>query len=126
MAPANVEEVQAVVRAANARGIPIYPISTGRNLGYGGAAPVYSGSVVLDLKRMNRVIEVNEGAASCLVEPGVSYFDMYRHLQETGSKLWLDVPDHAAVDLAVRIALADDKAKHFTGLINAVLRRMAK
>ena len=93
VAPANVEEVQAVVRAANARGIPIYPISTGRNLGYGGAAPVYSGSVVLDLKRMNRVIVVNEGAASCLVEPGVSYFDMYRHLQETGSKLWLDVPD---------------------------------
>lgn len=93
VAPANVEEVQAVVRAANARGIPLYPISTGRNLGYGGAAPVYSGSVVLDLKRMDKVIEVNEGNASCLVEPGVSYFDMYRHLQETGSKLWLDVPD---------------------------------
>src|SRR5688572_8351204 len=93
VAPANVEEVQAVVRAANARGIPLYPISTGRNLGYGGAAPVYSGSVVLDLKRMNKVIEVNEGNCSCLVEPGVSYFDMYRHLHETGSKLWLDVPD---------------------------------
>lgn len=93
VAPKTVEEVQAVVRAANARGIPLYPISTGRNLGYGGAAPVYSGSVVLDLKRMDRVIEVNEGNASCLVEPGVSYFDMYRHLQETGSKLWIDVPD---------------------------------
>lgn len=93
VAPANVEEVQAVVRAANARGIPIYPISTGRNLGYGGAAPVYSGSVVLDLKRMDKIIDVDEGAASCLVEPGVSYFDMYRHLQETGSKLWIDVPD---------------------------------
>lgn len=93
VAPANVEEVQAVVRAANARGIPLYPISTGRNLGYGGAAPVYSGSVVLDLKRMNRILDVDEGNASCLVEPGVPYFDMYRHLQETGSKLWLDVPD---------------------------------
>ncbi len=93
IAPANVEEVQAVVRAANARRIPLYPISTGRNLGYGGAAPVLSGSVVLDLKRMNRILEVSESNASCLVEPGVSYFDMYRHLQETGSKLWLDVPD---------------------------------
>jgi 4-cresol dehydrogenase (hydroxylating) len=93
VAPKSVEEVQAVVRICNARGIPLYPISTGRNLGYGGAAPVYSGSVVLDLKRMNRVIEVNEGNASCLVEPGVSYFDMYKHLQATGSKLWLDVPD---------------------------------
>src|SRR5690606_22493620 len=93
VAPSTVEEVQAVVRAANARGIPLYPISTGRNLGYGGAAPVYSGSVVLDLKRMNRILEVSEGNASCLVEPGVSYFDMYRHLQEAGSKLWLAVPD---------------------------------
>src|SRR5690606_27531144 len=63
VAPATVEEVQAVVRAANERRIPLYPISTGRNLGYGGAAPVYSGSVVLDLKRMNRILEVNEGNA---------------------------------------------------------------
>ncbi len=93
VAPKTVEEVQAVVRTANQRGIPLYPISTGRNLGYGGSAPVYSGSVVLDLKRMDRIIEVDEGDCSCLVEPGVSYFDMYRHLQETGSKLWIDVPD---------------------------------
>lgn len=93
IAPASVEEVQAIVRAAGERNMPLYPISTGRNLGYGGSAPVLSGSVVLDLKRMNRVLEVNEANCSCLVEPGVSYFDMYRHLQESGSKLWLDVPD---------------------------------
>ena len=93
VAPKSVEEVQAVVRICNARGIPLYPISTGRNLGYGGAAPVYSGSVVLDLKRMNRILDVNEGDCSCLVEPGVSYFDMYKHLRAKGSKLWLDVPD---------------------------------
>lgn len=93
VAPATTEEVQAVVRIANERGIPLYPISTGRNLGYGGSAPVYSGSVVLDLKRMNRVINVDERNASALVEPGVSYFDMYRHLRERGSKLWIDVPD---------------------------------
>lgn len=93
IAPSSVDEVQAVVRAANERHIPLYPISTGRNLGYGGSAPVMSGSVVLDLKRMNRVLEVSESNCSCLVEPGVSYFDMYRHLRESGSKLWIDVPD---------------------------------
>jgi 16S rRNA (cytosine967-C5)-methyltransferase len=40
--------------------------------------------------------------------------------------LWLDVPDHAAVDLAVRLARADRQAMHFAGLVNAVLRRVAR
>ena len=93
VAPYTVEEVQAVVRIANRFKVPLYPISTGKNLGYGGSAPVYSGSVVLDLKRMNRVLEVNEKQAYCLVEPGVSYFDLYRYLQEHKIKLWPDVPD---------------------------------
>jgi len=93
VAPDSVEQVQTVVRIANKYKIPIYPVSTGKNLGYGGAAPVYSGSVVLDLKRMNRVIEIDEKNAYALVEPGVSYFDLYRYIQEKGLKLWVDVPD---------------------------------
>jgi (+)-pinoresinol hydroxylase len=93
VAPESVEQVQKVVRVANQYRIPMYPVSTGKNLGYGGAAPVLSGSVVLDLKRMNRIIEVNERNAYVLVEPGVSYFDLYRYIQEKGLKLWVDVPD---------------------------------
>ena len=93
VAPHSVEEVQAVMRAANRHRIPIYPISTGKNLGYGGSAPAYSGSVVLDLKRMNRVLEVNEKNAYAVVEPGVSYFDLYRHISERGLKVWIDCPD---------------------------------
>ena len=93
VAPDGVEQVQAVVKIANSYKIPIYPVSTGKNLGYGGSAPAYSGSVVLDLKRMNRILEVNEKNAYALVEPGVSYFDLYRYIQEKGLKLWLDVPD---------------------------------
>lgn len=92
MAPDSVEQVQAIMRVANQFRIPIYPVSTGRNLGYGGSAPVLSGSVVLDLKRMNRILEVNERNACALVEPGVSYFDLYRYIQEHGYKLWIDVP----------------------------------
>jgi (+)-pinoresinol hydroxylase len=93
VAPDTVEQVQEIVRIANRYKVPLYPISTGRNLGYGGSAPAYSGSVVLDLKRMNRILDVNEANASVLVEPGVSYFELYRHLQERKSKLWIDVPD---------------------------------
>ena len=92
VAPENVDQVQAVVRAANEFRIPLYPISTGRNLGYGGAAPGYSGSVVLDLKRMNRILEINEKLAYVLVEPGVSFFDLYREIQKRGVKLWPSVP----------------------------------
>ena len=93
VAPDSTEQVQAIVRVANQYRIPIYPISTGKNLGYGGSAPALSGSVVVDLKRMNRILEVDEANASVLVEPGVSYFDLYNHLRERGSKLWVDCPD---------------------------------
>ena len=93
VAPVSLEEVQAVVRVANQYRIPLYAISTGRNLAYGGSAPVHSGSVVLDLKRMNRVIEVSERNAYALVEPGVSYFDLYEHITKAGLDVWIDPPD---------------------------------
>jgi (+)-pinoresinol hydroxylase len=92
VAPASVEEVQAIVRCANKYKIPLYAISTGRNLGYGGSAPNYSRSVVVDLKRMNRVIEVNEKLHYCIVEPGVSFFDLYRELRGRGSRLQVSQP----------------------------------
>jgi 16S rRNA (cytosine967-C5)-methyltransferase len=40
--------------------------------------------------------------------------------------LFLDVPDHAAVDLAVRLVQADRHAARFSGLVNAVLRRVTR
>src|SRR3954464_11110547 len=40
--------------------------------------------------------------------------------------LFLDVPDHAAVDLSVRLVQADRPAAKYPGLINAVLRRVAR
>src|SRR5258708_28720211 len=92
VAPDSVEQVQKVLKVANQYKIPLWTISTGRNLGYGGSAPNISGTVMLDLKRMNRILEVNEGNASCLVEPGVNYFDLYRHIQDRKLKVWPDPP----------------------------------
>jgi 16S rRNA (cytosine967-C5)-methyltransferase len=40
--------------------------------------------------------------------------------------LWLEVPDHAAVDLSVRLAQADRRAARYAGLVNAVLRRVTQ
>jgi 4-cresol dehydrogenase (hydroxylating) len=92
VAPAGVEQVQAVVKIANRYKIPLYPISTGRNLGYGGSAPNYSGSVVLDLKRMNKVIEVDEQQHYCIVEPGVSFYDLWNELRRRNLRLQFSQP----------------------------------
>jgi 16S rRNA (cytosine967-C5)-methyltransferase len=40
--------------------------------------------------------------------------------------LWMEVPDHAAVDLSVRLVQSDRRAAKYAGLINAVLRRCAR
>jgi (+)-pinoresinol hydroxylase len=93
VAPESVEEIQAIVKIANEHKLPLYPISTGKNLTYGGSAPVYSGSVVLDLKRMNRILDVSARDKTCLVEPGVSYYDLYRYMRTNKLPLWIDTAD---------------------------------
>lgn len=90
VAPANVEEVQRVLEVARRYGAPLWTTSTGKNFGYGGPAPRKAGFLVLDLGRMNRILEVNEKHGYAVVEPGVSYLDLYRHLKEKGIKLWVD------------------------------------
>jgi len=88
--PSTTSEVQIVVKWANEFKIPIYPISMGRNIGYGGAAPRVPGSVVVDLGRnMNKVLKIDGKNASCMVEPGVSYFKLYEEIQKTGTKDFL-------------------------------------
>jgi len=88
--PRNVEEIQKVLVVARKYRIPLWTISTGRNLAYGGASPRKPGYIVLDLNRMNRVLEVNEKYGYAVVEPGVTYFDMYNYLQRNNIKLWID------------------------------------
>jgi 4-cresol dehydrogenase (hydroxylating) len=92
VAPASVEEIQAVVRLANEHKTPLWPVSRGKNLGYGANAPRMPGSVVLDLGRMNKVLELDTDLAYCVVEPGVSFFDLYDHIQREKAPLWMSVP----------------------------------
>jgi hypothetical protein len=93
VAPESVEQVQQIVRIANKYKLPLYPISTGRNLGYGGSSPTYSGSVIVDLKRMNRVLEVNERESYMIVEPGVSFLTLQRYFDEHDLPFLVATPD---------------------------------
>ncbi|KAF2643891.1 glycolate oxidase [Massarina eburnea CBS 473.64] len=92
--PSSTADVQAIVRWANKHAIPVYPISMGRNMGYGGSAPRVPGSVVIDLgMRMNNILNIDAENASCMVEPGVSYFALYEEIQKRKLPLWIDCPD---------------------------------
>ncbi len=51
------------------------------------------GSVIVSLRNMNRVLEINEESAYAVVEPGVRWFDLYDAIQAGGHKLMLSVPD---------------------------------
>jgi 4-cresol dehydrogenase (hydroxylating) len=94
ISPADTEQVQAIVRVANTYGVPLMPISTGKNNGYGGASPRLAGSVVVNTgARMNKIIEVNEKYGYALLEPGVSYFDLADYLAENAPTLMIDCPD---------------------------------
>jgi len=94
VAPSSVEEVQAIVRIAAENRVPIWPISRGKNLGYGYAAPELSGSIVLDMSRMKKIeVDVENGTA--LLEPGVGFYDLYDYLQAHNIPLWLSVPGNS-------------------------------
>ena len=92
VAPASVEEVQAILKVANRHGLPLWPVSTGKNMGYGMATPATTGQMILDLKRMNRIIEIDAELGTALVEPGVTYQDLQDYLTEHNLPFWLDVP----------------------------------
>ncbi len=92
VAPKTVEEVQEIVRIANKFKQPIWPVSTGKNMGYGMATPATPGQIVLDLKRMNRILEVDPQLGTCLIEPGVTYQQLKDYLDENNIPLWIDVP----------------------------------
>ncbi|MFP5435382.1 MAG: FAD-binding oxidoreductase [Alphaproteobacteria bacterium] len=94
VAPATVEEIQAILKVARERKLPLWPISRGKNLGYGGSAPLLAGSVILDLSRM-RKIDYDEANGTVLLEPGVSFYDLYDFLKSKGMKHWLSVPGNS-------------------------------
>lgn len=122
VAPESVEEVQAVMRLASEHGLPVFPIARGKNLGYGGSAPVLEGSVVLDMSRMKR-IEFDERLGTVLLEPGVGFYDLYDYIQQRGLPYWLSTPGNSwgsvmgnALDRGVGYTPYGEHTKNICGL----------
>ncbi len=91
--PSSTEEVQACLALANRLELFLWTSSMGRNFGYGGSAPVMDASIVLNLRRMNRILEIDAQQGFALVEPGVTFFQLYEALREQNAPLMMSVPD---------------------------------
>lgn len=73
--PDNTGEVQSIILAARRSRRPLYPLSTGLNWGYGSRSPVTSGNILVDLTRMNRILNADKISPNnpvALIEPGVT------------------------------------------------------
>ncbi|MHA1301070.1 MAG: FAD-binding oxidoreductase [Candidatus Helarchaeota archaeon] len=78
--PKNTQEVQKIVILANEKKIPVTPYVAGANVG-GIAIPV-KGGIVIDLKRMDGVIQVDETNMYAILEPGVTFGHLKKLLDE--------------------------------------------
>lgn len=84
--------VEACLEIARHHHIAVYPISKGRNWGYGGALPYRSDCVVFSLERLDAIRDFDEHLGSVTVEPGASFGDLARLLRNECSCWTLNCP----------------------------------
>ncbi len=65
-------DLQAIMRIVHHHKVPVYPISTGHNWGYGSALPVQNDCVILDLSALNRITHFDATLGVVTVQPGVT------------------------------------------------------
>ena len=89
--PETVEEIQQIIRFVNEKKIPIIPMGGGMTLS-GLVIPI-KGGIVLDMKRMDKIIEINETSRYALIEAGVTSGQLISYLREKHPILQAPFPD---------------------------------
>jgi len=79
VSPRTPEEIQKIIFLANVNKIPVIPLGGGLSLA--GLAVPFRGGILLDLKRMDTIIEVNDRARYALLECGVSQGQLTSYLE---------------------------------------------
>ena len=102
--PATTEEVRQIVLLAGRHGTPVVPMGGGLVLS--GLSVPRRGGIVLDMKRMNRILEVNEFSHYCVVEAGTSQGVLQAYLARRHPSLKHSIPDAPpAATIAGNIAI---------------------
>jgi len=93
VSPATTGEVAKILRIADRAGTPVWTFSGGWNWGYGAAMGLRDGALILLLRRMNRIVEVDEELGFAVIEPGVTQAQLQEYLAEHHPGLWPDCTD---------------------------------
>ncbi len=103
--PSDKGQVQACLRIATQNSIAVYPTSRGRNWGLGAKVPIESGAVLLDLSRMDQIVDYDDAMGTITVQPGVTFQQVASFLGERGSQRYLAMiggpPDASLIGNAV-------------------------
>ena len=91
VAPRTTEEVQKIVQLAGRENIPVVPMGNGMSLA--GLVIPLRGGIVLDMKRMNKILEVNAMGRYAVLEGGTSQGVLKAYLQKNHPTLRHSLPD---------------------------------
>ncbi len=76
------QEVSSILKYANQEGIPVTPRGAGTNL-VGSTVPLYGG-IIIDLSKMDRVLELDKETFTVTVEPGILLKDLQSYVESQG------------------------------------------
>jgi glycolate oxidase subunit GlcD len=96
------EEVAQVVQVCNRHGLPFVPRGGGTNLS-GGTIP-FSGGVVIEMIRMNRVLDLDTGNLRARVQPGLFNLELGQALAPLGYQFLPDPASQKAATLGGNVA----------------------
>ena len=83
--PSSTEEVQGIMRICNRYEVPVVTINTGSNM-CGVCVPNWADSLVLDLKRLNRILDIDEKNMTAVIQPHVTIARLQSETMKMG--LW--------------------------------------
>ncbi len=89
--PKTTEEVQKIIQLANKEGVPVTPLGGGFTLS--ALVVPQKGGIVMDMKRMDRIVEVNEINRYAVVEAGVSQAALRAYLKAHHPRLQHSTPE---------------------------------
>ena len=80
----NADQVEALVKLANEKEIPLVPVSSGAPHYKGDTVPSVPGAVIVDLSGMKKIMSINKLHRMAVIEPGVTYGEFQKELAKNG------------------------------------------